>query len=114
MNFPDEFPHLWAKSGLMFYALRATGGLFAWIGVTFLVAAQDPKGYKSLIRANAYMFIVLGVICAVAGARYGLPRILFLADAVLSVVGGLVLFWSRPRVPHLPDIDDNSGDDRQR
>ncbi len=96
-NFQSElFPALWSPSPLYNYMLRTMGGFIIWIGVTFMIAADDPSRYKWWIFASGVMLIFFSVLCAAYGLLYKLPLFFFLGDSIFSALGALLLFKSRP------------------
>lgn len=93
---PRRFDGLWPDSPLYFYMIRTMGGFVSWIGVTFLIASRDPSRYKWWIFASGIALILLAVLCAAYGNIYRLPRVMYLGDAIFSLLGGILLLKSRP------------------
>ena len=94
----DAFRELWAKSSILFYMLRTTGGLYAWIGASFLVAAQDPTRHLPWIKTSGAAMLFFVAVCVAAGVLYHLPPAMYLIDALLAGLGAFFLlrFSRRP------------------
>ncbi|HUT53906.1 MAG TPA: hypothetical protein VM658_11000 [bacterium] len=86
-----RFPDLWASSSLLAYMLRTTGILYAWLGASFLLAANDPGRYRSWARLSGIMLLVMAATCAISGLIYHLPRVIYLGDGALAAIGGFFL-----------------------
>lgn len=89
----ESFP----SSAVFFYLLRLVLATYLGIGLFYIILALDPMKYGVMIPFSGIIAVFIGIVCAVAGLVYEMPVLLFLGDAIPSIVLGFLIFifWQK-------------------
>ncbi|WP_246145938.1 hypothetical protein [Rubripirellula lacrimiformis] len=85
----DPFP----DSPLTFYLARHLSLLYGFVGVFFLILANDLDRYLPLVRLLAIATTIFGVGQACVDALAGVPAWWTWGESLSTVFGGLLLGW---------------------
>ena len=93
-----------AYDPMLDYWLRMASGVFALVGVWYLVLMIWPGKFHAAIPWFGALMLVEGLILLVHGLRLHLPPFPFYGDtAACFIGGGGILFLSRHAKPEKPD-----------
>ena len=72
---------------------------YGMIGVFFVILAQNPLKYGSMLPLAAYGLLLLGILELIGSIRYALPLITFIVDVIFCfIIGILILIYRREAI----------------
>ncbi len=83
----------------MLYCLRLASLGFVLVGVFFLVLASDPLRFRAMLVLAVSGLFLLGIAALLSGWLVELRPPWYLADAALSLLGGILILalWPQER-----------------
>lgn len=73
------------------YLFRMACGVFALIGIFFIILAKNPFKYGVMLHLGAYGLIFLGTLCLILGLSLNMPLKLYIGDTLFGLVLGFLI-----------------------
>jgi len=88
------------ESPIAIYFFRVVFGVFALIGVFFIILARNPLKYGPMLNLGAFGLILFGLLALIVGLLFGIPPFVYLGDGLSGLIlGSAILFLSSKSKP---------------